>query len=96
MASDEELAKAASVFNAMGNLVRLRILKMLLETDKPIHIKGVARNLKMDYAAVYRHVGVLRAANLIEIYEVGRSRVLSLVSKESIEDLVRKAAELSR
>jgi ArsR family transcriptional regulator len=96
MTSTEEMIKAARVFNAMGNLVRLRILRMLVDTKKPIHIKGVARSLKMDYAAIYRHVSVLHAAKLIEIYEVGRSRVLTPVSKELVEDLVRKAAETAR
>lgn len=96
MKSDDELAGAAGVFNAMGNLVRLRILKMLLETKKPLHIRGVARSLKIDYAAIYRHVMVLRASKLIVIYEVGRSRVLSPTNKDALEDLIRKGSALSK
>jgi DNA-binding transcriptional ArsR family regulator len=65
------------VFDALGNPIRLRILSIISETKRPLHIKAVAKILKMDYGAVYRHVEVLKKAELVQIFEVGRSRVLS-------------------
>ena len=70
-------------------------MKMLIETKKPLHIKAVARNLNMDYAAVYRHVHVLRTARLLEVYEVGRSRVLTPRKPELVGELIQKMKEVA-
>ncbi len=94
MVPDENLRTASAVFNALGSVVRLRIVKMLIETKKPLHIKAVARNLNMDYAAVYRHVHVLRTARILDVFEVGRSRVLTPRKPEAIIDLIEKTREL--
>jgi len=94
MLSEEELRSASTVFNALGSVVRLRILKMLIETKKPLHIKAVARNLSLDYAAVYRHVHVLRTARLLEVYEVGRSRVLTPRRPDLISELIQTTKEV--
>ncbi len=53
-----------------------------------MHIKAVAKALNMDYAALYRHVKVLQRSGLLEIFEVGRSRVLSLKNREMVEQLI--------
>jgi DNA-binding transcriptional ArsR family regulator len=95
MLPEEDLRTASTVFNALGSVVRLRILKMLIETKKPLHIKAVARNLNMDYAAVYRHVHVLRTARLLEVYEVGRSRVLTPRKPDLIRDLIQKTRDVA-
>ena len=91
MASSEDLKSASTMFGALGNPVRLRILLMLMDSKKPLHITAVASNLKMDYGGVYRHVEVLRDAGLIQIYEVGRSRVLSPLNSEVVRELIMKA-----
>jgi len=95
MPPEEDLRNASTTFNALGSVVRLRILKMLIETKKPLHIKAVARNLKMDYAAVYRHVHVLRTARLLEVFEVGRSRVLAPRNPDLITELIQKTSEVA-
>lgn len=69
---------------------------MLMDSKKPLHITAVATNLKMDYGGVYRHVEVLRDAGLIQIYEVGRSRVLSPINIETVKDLIGKAKNFSK
>ena len=84
------------MFAALGNAVRLRILVMLMDSKKPLHITAVATNLKMDYGGIYRHVEVLRDAGLIQVYEVGRSRVLSPINIETIKELIGKAKNFSR
>jgi len=84
------------MFGALGNAIRLRILLMLMESKKPLHITAVASNMKMDYGGIYRHVEVLRDAGLIQVYEVGRSRVLSPLNTETIKDLIGKAKNFSK
>ncbi|MCJ7632533.1 winged helix-turn-helix domain-containing protein [Candidatus Bathyarchaeota archaeon] len=90
--NDEEIEKAANVFNALGSPNRLKILFLVGETTRPLHIKAVAKALQMDYAALYRQVKVLERHGLLEIYEVGRSRVLSSKDKE----LLIKAVEIAK
>ena len=93
MLPEEDLRTTATIFNALGSVVRLRVLKMLIETKKPLHIKAVARNLNMGYAAVHRHVHVLRKARLLDVFEVGRSRVLRPRKPELISDLLQRTRE---
>ena len=96
MSVSDDLRGPSDVFAALGNAVRLRILVMLMDSKKPLHITAVATNLKMDYGGVYRHVEVLRDAGLIQVYEVGRSRVLSPINIETIKELIGKAKNFSR
>ena len=96
MSTPEDLKSVSTTFGALGNPVRLRILLMLMDSAKPLHITAVASNLKKDYGGVYRHVEVLRNAGLIQVYEVGRSRVLSPLSSETIKDLIAKAKNFSQ
>jgi len=50
----------------------------------------------MDYGGIYRHVEVLREAGLIQVYEVGRSRVLSPLNVDLLRDLVSKAKNFNK
>jgi DNA-binding transcriptional ArsR family regulator len=86
--SEDEHARLSRVFDALGSPVRLRILELVRETKRPLHIKAVARMLRMDYGAVYRHVDVLKKAGLVQIFEVGRSRVLSLLHGELLNQIL--------
>ena len=96
MSTSEDLKIASEIFGALGNTVRLRILLMLMDTKKPLHITAVANILKMDYGGVYRHVEVLRDAGLIQVYEVGRSRVLSPLNIDTAKELIGKAKSFNR
>ncbi len=78
-------------FNALSSKVRLDSLQTVSENRRPFHIKALANHLKLDYAAVYRHVIVLRDAALVDLFEVGRSKVV--VARE--EDTLRKVFELA-
>jgi len=88
---EKEISRVSIVFAALSNPARLKILSIIRETKKPLHIKAVAITLKMDYAAVYRHIAILKKANLLQIFEVGRSRVLSPLHVEGVEQLVQQA-----
>lgn len=83
--------QVSGVFAALGNPTRIKILLLVSETERPLHIKAVAKALRMDYAAVYRHIQVLQENGLLEAYEVGRSRVLSPKRME----LVRRMMEIA-
>ena len=91
MFTQEEIGKIALMFEAVGNPVRFKILMLVNETERPLHIKAVAKILKMDYAAVYRHVKILEKSGLIGIYEVGRSRVLYSKNAGVIKQIVELA-----
>jgi len=69
---------------------------MLMDSKKPLHITAVATNLKMDYGGVYRHVEILRNAGLIQVYEVGRSRVLSPLNIDQVRDFIAKAKSFNK
>jgi DNA-binding transcriptional ArsR family regulator len=74
--TEEDVRQVSSVLSALGNPTRFRIVELVSETKRPLHIKAVAQMLKKDYAAVYRHVKVLQKSGLVGVYEVGRSRVI--------------------
>ena len=88
MLAEDEVQKLSNIFSAIGNPIRLRILTLVNETERPLHIKAVAKILKRDYAAVYRHVKVLEKSGLLGIYEVGRSRVLYSKNAEIAKQLI--------
>jgi len=96
VAAADELKSASQTFSALGNIVRLRILLMLMDSKKPLHITAVASNLKMDYGGVHRHVEVLRNAGLLQVFEVGRSRVLSPLNIEQVREFIAGAKELTK
>jgi len=91
---EAEYAHLSKVFDAMGSTVRLKILRLVGETKRPLHIKAVAEILRMDYGAVYRHVEVLKKAGLVQIFEVGRSRVLSPLHDELVKQLLTSAMNI--
>ena len=86
---EQELRQVSAIFSALGSPTRLRIVELVSETEKPLHIKAVAQVLKKDYAAVYRHVKVLEKSGLVGVYEVGCSRVICLKNADLIKECVR-------
>jgi DNA-binding transcriptional ArsR family regulator len=95
MVTDEqELRRVSTIFSALGSPTRLKIVELVSETERPLHIKAVAQVLKKDYAAVYRHIRVLEECGLIGVYEVGRSRVIYLKNKELIQGLIGTAKKM--
>lgn len=94
MHDDGNVDARAAVFTALGNPVRLRILLTLMATTRPLHIKAMAERLALDYAGVYRHVQLLARAGLLDVYEVGRSRVLALRHAATLRELLAKAGDV--
>ena len=96
LSNAEELRSVSQTFSALGNSVRLRILLMLMDSKKPLHITAVASNLKMDYGGVHRHVEILRNAGLLQVFEVGRSRVLSPLNIEQVREFITRAKDFNK
>ena len=86
---EQELRQVSAIFSALGSPTRLRIVELVSETERPLHIKAVAQVLKKDYAAVYRHIKVMEKSGLVGVYEVGRSRVIYLKNADLIKECVR-------
>jgi DNA-binding transcriptional ArsR family regulator len=91
---EQELHQLSDIFSALGNPTRLRIIELVSETERPLHIKAVAQVLKSDYAAVYRHIRVLEKCGLVGVYEVGRSRVIYLKNTELTKECVRTVKKM--
>jgi DNA-binding transcriptional ArsR family regulator len=91
---EQELRQVSAIFSALGNPTRLRIIELVSETERPLHIKAVAQVLKKDYAAVYRHIGVLEKCGLVGVYEVGRSRVIYLKNGELTKECVQTVKKM--
>jgi DNA-binding transcriptional ArsR family regulator len=92
--TEEDISQVSKVSSALGNPTRIRIVDLISETKRPLHIKAVAEIMKKDYAAVYRHVKVLQGSGLLEVYEVGRSRVLSPKNVELFKQFVQVAKKM--
>ncbi len=88
MFDELELRQVSAVFSALGSPTRLKIVELVSETERPLHIKAVAQVLKKDYAAVYRHVKVLEKSGLVGFYDVGRSRVIYLKNAELVKEFI--------
>ncbi len=95
MLAQEEINKVSAVLGALSHPTRIKILLITGETKKPLHIKAIAKILKADYAAIYRHIEVLKKANLLEVYEVGRSRVLSPLHMGIIKQIIQLTKEVT-
>ncbi|MCS7145451.1 MAG: winged helix-turn-helix domain-containing protein [Nitrososphaerota archaeon] len=86
------MTELSAIFQALGNETRLKILIIAAQSERPLHIKAYARLLKKRYSAVYRHIALLRKAGLVTIYEVGRSRVVSIKKGLDLEAMFRSLA----
>ncbi|KYH41063.1 MAG: ArsR family transcriptional regulator [Candidatus Bathyarchaeota archaeon B26-2] len=96
MFTEREIREVSSMLGALGNPTRFRIVMLVSETKRPLHIKAVAQMLEMNYAAIYRHVKVLQESGLVGIYEVGRSRVLYPRDEELIRKIIDFAKNIIR
>jgi len=92
--NEKDISQVSRVSSALGNPTRLRIVNLISETKRPLHIKAVAEIMKKDYAAIYRHVKVLQRSGLLEVYEVGRSRVLYPKNVELVKQFIQVAKKM--
>ena len=96
MLDEKKLRRVSELFSALGSPISLKIVELVSETEKPLHIEALAQALKKDYAMVYRHVKVMEKSGLVGFYEVGRSRVVYLKNADLINEYVRVAQKMLR
>lgn len=94
MTVENKFREVSAIFSALGSSTRLKIIELVTQTARPLHIKAIAQVLKKDYAAVYRHIKVLEANGLVGVYEVGRSRVIYLKNADTIKRCINTAQKL--
>ena len=66
--SEEQVEKQASIFAALGDLTRLRLVKLLCCQCAPnaLCVNALAANLDITQSAVSQHLRVLRAIGLVK------------------------------
>ena len=84
----DKSSRTSKLFSALQSPIRLKILEILSETKRPLHIAAVSRELAIDYAALYRHVEILQEIGLLEVFDVGRSRVLNIARPDELKRLL--------
>ncbi|MEK0324586.1 MAG: winged helix-turn-helix domain-containing protein [Nitrosopumilus sp.] len=77
----------ALIYRSLGSEVRLKIINLILSTNRPLHIQAIANSIGRDYAGIYRQVRTLKNSGLVNIFEVGRSRVVSIKKVDELENL---------
>lgn len=69
------------IYKAMGDKTRLRILVLL--TKKPLSVGEIAGILKISQPNVSRHLMVLSRAGLVNVAEISRHHIYSLIEEPS-------------
>ncbi len=85
--SQQDAKRLAPIYRALGSEVRLKIIDLILSTSRPLHIQAIANSIGRDYAGVYRQIRALKNSGLVDVYEVGRSRVVSIKKVEELENV---------
>ncbi len=85
----------AEIFRALAHEYRIKMLKIIMGSEKPLHIKALAEVLNLDYAVVYKHIKILEKAGILGEFVVGRSRVPYVKKKEELFKLLEDLVKLS-
>ncbi|MDP8023445.1 MAG: ArsR/SmtB family transcription factor [Nitrososphaeria archaeon] len=78
----------AEIFKALAHEYRIKMLRIIMNSEKPLHIKALTEMLNADYPIVYKHIKILEKAGIIGIFMVGRSRVPYVKRKEELSKLL--------
>jgi DNA-binding transcriptional ArsR family regulator len=62
----EELEAISGISKALSDPTRLKIVKLLAETNHPICVNAITQQLSVSQSAVSQHLRVLRQAGLAE------------------------------
>jgi len=68
-----------SVLKALGELNRLRIMRLLLK--EPLGVSAIAGRLRMSQYNVSKHLRVLKEAGLLEMEKSGKQRLYGVASR---------------
>jgi len=62
-----------SLFRALGDATRLRILACLIKCGRPCSVSEVAECCAVDFSVVARHLGLLARAGVLKVEKSGRT-----------------------
>ncbi|HII17262.1 TPA: winged helix-turn-helix transcriptional regulator [Candidatus Woesearchaeota archaeon] len=72
----------ASLYKALSEPIRLRILSFTLRQEESPCICDIAKEIKKDQSVAFRHIEILRAAGLIEAVKKGKRLLCSIPDKQ--------------
>jgi ArsR family transcriptional regulator len=76
--SDEEAGATATLFRALGDPARVRILNLLATSDEPVCVCNLIEPLGLSQATVSHHLKKLTDAGLLEREQRGKWAFFSL------------------
>jgi ArsR family transcriptional regulator len=76
--SDEEAEATATLFRALGDPARVRILNLLATTDEPVCVCNLTEPLELSQPTVSHHMKKLTDAGLLEREQRGKWAYFSL------------------
>jgi len=71
--------KCMAVLKALGELNRLRIMRLLLK--KQLGVSAIARRLRISQYNVSKHLRVLKEAGLLEMEKAGKQRLYGVAPR---------------
>ena len=71
--------KCMAVLKAMGEMNRLRIMRLLLK--EALGVNAIAERLRMSEYNVSKHLRILKEAGLLEMEKAGKQRVYGVVPR---------------
>lgn len=92
--TNNNIQHAVTIFTALANALRVKTLLTIHKSKRPLHIAAVAKELDVEYPALYRHVKLLEKCGLLVCYDVGRSQVLALRHGDLVQQLLETAYKL--
>jgi ArsR family transcriptional regulator, arsenate/arsenite/antimonite-responsive transcriptional repressor len=84
--SDDEARATATLFRALGDPTRVKIVNLLSQSDEPVCVCELVPALSVSQPTVSHHLKTLAAAGLLEREERGKWAFYSL-SGEAVERL---------
>ena len=68
-AGDHDLRRLRTLYRALGDETRLRILKLLASRD--LYLTEIAQHLELSKPTIKHHLALLRSASLVTVTESG-------------------------
>jgi DNA-binding transcriptional ArsR family regulator len=72
-------AKCMAVLKALGEMNRLRIVRLLLREQ--LGVNAIAHRLRISEYNVSKHVRILKEAGLVEMEQLGRQRLYGVAPR---------------
>lgn len=84
----KNLERKSIIFKALGEPVRLKIVNILLKKDGCTCICELSKLLKKDQSVIFRHVGILKNAGVVDTCKESRFLMCSIEKKEKIKKIM--------